>query len=86
MVVKEDGAVENGDTVKLDFEGFVDGEAFEGGKAEQYDLEIGSGSFIPGFRRANGWYETRRRKRRRSEHSLKNTMQQNLLVNQQYSK
>ncbi|MFC5587935.1 trigger factor [Sporosarcina soli] len=49
MVVKEDGAVENGDTVKLDFEGFVDGEAFEGGKAEQYDLEIGSGSFIPGF-------------------------------------
>ena len=49
MVVKEDGTVENGDTVKLDFEGFVDGEAFEGGKAEQYDLEIGSGSFIPGF-------------------------------------
>ena len=36
MVVKEDGAVENGDTVKLDFEGFVDGEAFEGGKAEDY--------------------------------------------------
>ena len=35
--------------MKLDFEGFVDGEAFEGGKAEQYDLEIGSGSFIPGF-------------------------------------
>lgn len=49
MVVKEDGTVENGDTIKLDFEGFVDGEAFEGGKAEQYDLEIGSGSFIPGF-------------------------------------
>ncbi|MFS0689897.1 trigger factor [Sporosarcina sp. 179-K 8C2 HS] len=49
MVVKEDGAVENGDTVNLDFEGFVDGEAFEGGKAEGYDLEIGSGSFIPGF-------------------------------------
>lgn len=49
MVVKEDGAVENGDTVNLDFEGFVDGEAFEGGKAEGYDLEIGTGSFIPGF-------------------------------------
>lgn len=49
LVVKEDGTVENGDTVTLDFEGFVDGEAFEGGKAEQYDLEIGSGSFIPGF-------------------------------------
>lgn len=49
LVVKEEGEVENGDTVKLDFEGFVDGEAFEGGKAEQYELEIGSGSFIPGF-------------------------------------
>lgn len=49
MVVKEDGAVENGDTVTLDFEGFVGEEAFEGGKAEGYDLEIGSGSFIPGF-------------------------------------
>ena len=49
MIVKEDGAVEDGDTVNLDFEGFVDGEAFEGGKAEQYDLAIGSGSFIPGF-------------------------------------
>lgn len=49
MVVKEEGAIENGDTVNLDFEGFVDGEAFEGGKAEGYDLEIGSGSFIPGF-------------------------------------
>ena len=49
MVVKEDGAVEDGDSVNLDFEGFVDGEAFEGGKAEGYDLEIGSGSFIPGF-------------------------------------
>lgn len=49
MVVKEEGTIENGDTVTLDFEGFVDGEAFEGGKAEQYDLEIGSGSFIPGF-------------------------------------
>ena len=49
MVIKEDGAIENGDTVKLDFEGFANGEAFEGGKAEQYELEIGSNSFIPGF-------------------------------------
>ena len=49
LVVKEDVAVENGDTVVMDFEGFVDGEAFEGGQAENYTLEIGSGSFIPGF-------------------------------------
>ncbi|MEH7379754.1 trigger factor [Bacillus sp. JJ1533] len=49
LVVKEEGTVEYGDTVVLDFEGFVDGEAFEGGKAENYSLEIGSGSFIPGF-------------------------------------
>ena len=49
MVVKEDGAVENGDTVNIDFSGSVDGEEFEGGQAEGYDLEVGSGSFIPGF-------------------------------------
>ncbi|MHB7913722.1 trigger factor [Staphylococcus haemolyticus] len=49
MVVKEDGAVENGDTVNIDFDGYVDGEEFEGGQADGYDLEIGSGSFIPGF-------------------------------------
>ena len=48
LAVKE-GAAENGDTVVIDFEGFVDGEAFEGGKAENYSLELGSGSFIPGF-------------------------------------
>ncbi|MGN1349360.1 MAG: trigger factor, partial [Acutalibacteraceae bacterium] len=41
--------VENGDIVTIDFEGFVDGVAFEGGKAENYDLTIGSGNFIPGF-------------------------------------
>ena len=39
----------NGDTVVIDFEGFVDGKAFEGGKAEKYSLTLGSGSFIPGF-------------------------------------
>ena len=49
LVVKEDGTAENGDTVVIDFEGFVDGEAFEGGKAENYSLELGSNSFIPGF-------------------------------------
>ena len=40
MVVKEDGAVENGDTVNIDFDGYVDGEQFEGGQADGYDLEI----------------------------------------------
>lgn len=49
MVSVEDRAVENGDIATIDFEGFVDGEAFEGGKGEEYDLEIGSGTFIPGF-------------------------------------
>ncbi|MED4969490.1 trigger factor [Parageobacillus toebii] len=49
LVVKEDGKVENGDTAVIDFEGFVDGKPFEGGKAENYSLEIGSGTFIPGF-------------------------------------
>ena len=41
--------VENGNIALIDFEGFVDGKAFEGGKGENYSLEIGSGSFIPGF-------------------------------------
>jgi trigger factor len=49
LVVKEEGAAENGDTVVIDFEGFVDGEAFDGGKSDNYSLELGSGSFIPGF-------------------------------------
>ena len=44
-----DRAVKDGDTVSLDFEGFVDGVAFEGGKGENYPLTIGSGAFIPGF-------------------------------------
>ena len=48
-VVVTDRAVADGDEVILDFEGFVDGEAFEGGKGENYPLTIGSGSFIPGF-------------------------------------
>ncbi|MDA8229187.1 MAG: trigger factor [Desulfitobacterium hafniense] len=45
----EEGTVEHGDTATIDFEGFVDGVAFPGGKGENYDLVIGSGSFIPGF-------------------------------------
>ena len=45
----EDRPSANGDIVTIDFEGFVDGAAFEGGKGEDYDLELGSGSFIPGF-------------------------------------
>jgi trigger factor len=49
LVVKEEGTAANGDTVVIDFEGFVDGVAFEGGKAENYSLELGSNSFIPGF-------------------------------------
>ncbi|WP_376872457.1 trigger factor [Albirhodobacter sp. R86504] len=45
----KDGASESGDQVIIDFEGFVDGEAFEGGKGEDYPLVLGSNSFIPGF-------------------------------------
>ena len=49
LTVKEGGKVAKGDTAVIDFEGFVDGVAFEGGKGENYPLEIVSGSFIPGF-------------------------------------
>ena len=49
MVSIDDRAVKKDDTVIIDFEGFVDGVAFEGGKAENYNLTIGSGAFIPGF-------------------------------------
>ena len=47
--VKENGKVEKGDIAVIDFEGFKDGKAFAGGKAENYELEIGSNTFIPGF-------------------------------------
>ena len=47
--VKESGKLENGNIAVIDFEGFKDGVAFEGGKGENYDLEIGSNTFIPGF-------------------------------------
>lgn len=49
MISVDDRPVQNGDTVVIDFEGFVDGVAFDGGKAENHELVIGSGSFIPGF-------------------------------------
>nr|WP_289036794.1 trigger factor [uncultured Allobacillus sp.] len=49
LVVKEEGQVEEGDTVVIDFEGYLDGEKFEGGSAENHSLEVGSQSFIPGF-------------------------------------
>lgn len=49
MIDVDDRAVENGDRIKLDFDGSVDGVPFEGGKAENYELTVGSGSFIPGF-------------------------------------
>ena len=49
LVLKEDGVVEEGDTAVIDFEGFVDDVAFEGGKGTNYSLVIGSNTFIPGF-------------------------------------
>lgn len=49
MVSVEDRAAKKGDTVVIDFEGFTDGVAFDGGKAEGHSLELGSGQFIPGF-------------------------------------
>ena len=49
LITVDDRALENGDISTIDFEGFVDGVAFDGGKAEGHELEIGSGSFIPGF-------------------------------------
>ena len=59
LVAVEDRPVEKGDITIIDFEGFVDGVAFEGGKAENHELEIGSG-------KSNYWNETRRRKRHKS--------------------
>ena len=49
LTTKEEGKVEDGDVAVIDFEGFKDGVAFEGGKGENYSLEIGSNTFIPGF-------------------------------------
>ena len=49
MVSVEDRAVKKGDIANIDFEGFLDGVPFDGGKSDSHDLEIGSGSFVPGF-------------------------------------
>ena len=49
IISVEDRAAQDGDIAVIDFEGFVDGDAFEGGKGENYELKIGSGTFIPGF-------------------------------------
>jgi trigger factor len=49
LVAVEEGAAEKGDIAVIDFDGYLDGEPIEGGKAEKYSLELGSGSFIPGF-------------------------------------
>ena len=54
---EKEGKSSNGDIVNIDFEGFLDGVAFEGGKGEKYDLELGSNSFIPGFEDALIGYE-----------------------------
>lgn len=48
-IITREGAAENGDTTDIDFEGFVDGTAFQGGKGEHFPLVLGSGQFIPGF-------------------------------------
>ena len=49
LISIDDRAVKKGDIATIDFEGFVDGKSFEGGKAENYDIELGSNTFIPGF-------------------------------------
>lgn len=49
MLTVEDRAAEMGDTANINFDGFLDGERFDGGKADEYDLELGSNSFVPGF-------------------------------------
>lgn len=49
LVLKEDKSAEKGDTVVIDYEGSIDGKKFDGGSADNYSLELGSGSFIPGF-------------------------------------
>ena len=63
LISVDDRAVESGDTTTIDFEGSVDGVPFEGGKAENYDLEIGKQYIYSRIRRSNNWYENRRRKK-----------------------
>lgn len=85
LVVKEEGKAEEGDTVTMDFEGFVDGEAFEGGQADNYSLELGSGQFIPGFEEQLVGVAAGEEKDVEVSFQ-KNTMRQSLLVKQQHSK
>ena len=66
LTVIEEGAAENGDITVIDFDGYVDGEPFEGGKSERHSLELGSGSFIPGFEEQVVGMQTRRLQRYRS--------------------
>ena len=54
-LLKKKDKLQEGDTAVIDFEGFADGEAFEGGAAENYSLELGSNSFIPGFEEQVSW-------------------------------
>jgi len=49
LTVIDEGEAQDGDMTVIDFDGYIDGEPFEGGKSERYSLELGSGSFIPGF-------------------------------------
>lgn len=58
LVTVEDREAQMGDTAEIDFEGFVDGVAFDGGKGENYPLELGSGSFIPGFEKQVAGHKT----------------------------
>ena len=67
-LVSVDREAQNGDTAVIDFEGFDNGVAFEGGKGENYSLELGSGSFVPGFEEQIVGIESRRREG--AEHHL----------------
>lgn len=66
QLVEKEGTVENGDVTTIDFKGLKDGVAFDGGTAEGYQLEIGSGSFIPGFEEQMIGMKKRRNKRFKS--------------------
>ena len=68
-------AAKNGDTALIDFEGFKDGVAFEGGKGENFPLNLGSGQFIPGFEEQVVGHKARRGVRRSTLPSRKITMQ-----------
>lgn len=60
---KEEGTVENGNIAVIDFKGFIDDVAFEGGEGKDYPLEIGSGSFIDNFEEPISWIKSWRKQR-----------------------